>query len=212
MRQTHSNGFTSIKSLRFGVIEDSLNFCVNSQAGGHAGPKTPEQLADELHDLGVPIICAGGIGNEHDFKHAMDLGFSGVQMGTAFIATDECNAHADYKQAIIDATGDDIVLTDKISGVPCAVIRTESVEKMGTKAGLIARQLLKGRKTKKWMRTYYNLQSLWKLKRASAEGGTYKDYWSAGKSVEGIHAVEPAGTIIRRFAAAVEPQALKKTS
>jgi len=179
---------------------------VNDRAGGHAGPHSAERLYEQLHDLGVPIVCAGGIGDERDFIRVLRIGYAGVQLGTRFIATDECGAHADYKQAIVAASADDIVLTERVTGVPLAVIRTPYVERIGTKAGAIARWLLRGRRTKHWMRTIYALRSAWQLKRASLAGGarerTSKDYWQAGKSVEGIHAVEPAGAIVRRFAAA----------
>ena len=50
-----------------------------------------------------PVICAGGVGDPATFRRMMDLGYAGVQMGTRFIATAECRAHADYKQAIVDA-------------------------------------------------------------------------------------------------------------
>lgn len=178
---------------------------VNSRAGGHAGPKTAEQLYAELADLGVPLVCAGGIGDEKDFAAALKLGYAGAQLGTRFIATTECGAHDDYKQAIVAARADDIVLTERVTGVPLAVIRTPYVERIGTKAGPIARWLLRGRKTKHWMRTFYALRSAWQLKRASLAGGaraaTSKDYWQAGKSVAGITSIEPAGAIVRRFAA-----------
>ncbi|HET9386932.1 MAG TPA: nitronate monooxygenase [Gemmatimonadales bacterium] len=178
---------------------------VNSRAGGHAGPKTAEQLYAELADLGVPVVCAGGIGDERDFAAALKLGYAGAQLGTRFIATTECGAHDDYKQAIVAARTDDIVLTERVTGVPLAVIRTPYVERIGTKAGPIARWLLRGRKTKHWMRTFYALRSAWQLKRASLAGGaraaTSKDYWQAGKSVAGITSIEPAGAIVRRFAA-----------
>ena len=50
----------------------------------------------------------------------------------------------------------------------------------------------------------YALRSLWQLKRASLDtSDTAKEYWQAGKSVAGIHAIEPAGDIVRRFARAV---------
>jgi nitronate monooxygenase len=183
---------------------------VNNRAGGHAGPKSAEQLYTELADLGVPIVCAGGIGNEHDFVAALKLGYAGAQLGTRFIATDECGAHPDYKHAIVAARADDIVLTERVTGVPLAVIRTPYVERIGTKAGPIARWLLRGRRTKHWMRTFYALRSAWQLKRASLAGGareqTSKDYWQAGKSVASIDAVEPAGAIVRRFAAAAAPR------
>ncbi|HKA58000.1 MAG TPA: nitronate monooxygenase [Gemmatimonadales bacterium] len=179
---------------------------VNNRAGGHAGPYSAERLYEQLQDLGVPIVCAGGIGDERDFVAMLRIGYAGAQLGTRFIATDECGAHSDYKQAIVAASADDIVLTERVTGVPLAVIRTPYVERIGTKAGPIARWLLRGRKTKHWMRTFYALRSAWQLKRASLAGGaretTSKDYWQAGKSVAGIHSVEPAGAIVRRFAAA----------
>ena len=173
---------------------------VNNRAGGHAGPKSAEQLYAELADLGVPVVCAGGIGKEQDFVAALRLGYAGAQLGTRFIATDECGAHPDYKQAIVAARADDIVLTERVTGVPLAVIRTPYVERIGTKAGPIARWMLRGHRTKHWMRTLYALRSAWQLKRASLSSS--KDYWQAGKSVEGIDKVEPAGAIVRRFAAA----------
>jgi nitronate monooxygenase len=175
---------------------------VNSRAGGHAGGKDARELLDELGDLGVPVVCAGGIGRAEDFVDALEMGYAGVQMGTRFIATTECTAHDTYKQAVVDAGEDDIVHTERISGVPVAVIRTPYLEKVGTKAGPIARWLLKGRRTKHFMRTLYALQSAWKLKRSSLRRFSSKDFLQAGKSVAGVEAVEPTGDIIRRFAAA----------
>jgi nitronate monooxygenase len=176
---------------------------VNDRAGGHAGPKSAEELADELGELGVPLICAGGVGTEADFVRALDLGYAGVQMGTRFIATDECRAAEPYKQAILDADEDDIVLTERITGVPVSVIRTPYIERLGTRAGAFARWMLRGRRRKHWMRNLYALKSLWLLKRASLDETGSRDYWQAGRSVQGIHAVEPAGEVVRRFAAAL---------
>lgn len=187
------------RALEGGV--DGL-ICVNDRAGGHAGARSPERLYEELASLGVPLVCAGGVGDEAAFVKALGLGYAGVQMGTRFIATAECRAHADYKQKIVEAREEDIVLTDKISGVPVAVIKTPYVERVGTKAGLVARALLRHPKAKHWMRMFYSLQSIWQLKRASLKGATYKDYFQAGKSVSGIDAVEPAGDVVRRFAEA----------
>ncbi len=178
---------------------------VNDRAGGHAGPHSAEALYEELAGLGVPLVCAGGIGDEAGFARALQMGYAGAQLGTRFIATNECGAHDDYKQAIVRASESDIVLTERVTGVPLSVIRTPYVERIGTKAGPLARWLLRGRKTKHWMRTIYALRSAWQLKRASLAGGagekTSKDYWQAGKSVAGIRAIEPAGEIVRRFAA-----------
>jgi nitronate monooxygenase len=184
---------------------------VNDRAGGHAGARDAARLLDELGDLGVPIVCAGGVGDAAGFVAALRQGYAGVQLGTRFIATDECRAHTDYKQAIVTATENDIVLTERVTGVPLAVIRTPYVERVGTRAGPLARWLLRGHRTKRFMRTWYALRSVWRLKRASLGGGalttTSKDYWQAGKSVAGIHSVEPAGVIVRRFAAAAREAA-----
>ena len=191
----------ALKALDHGV--DGL-ICVNERAGGHAGTRSPQALIDELRDLGVPLVCAGGVGDEAAFVAALGMGYAGVQLGTRFIATTECTAHPDYKAAILRARADDIVLTDKISGVPVSVIKTPHIEKVGTKAGPVARRLLQHPRAKHWMRMAYPVRSAVALKRASLRGLSYRDLFQAGKSVDGIHAIEPAGEIVRRFARAAE--------
>ncbi len=181
---------------------------VNSRAGGHAGAVAPRELLDDMRDLGVPVLCAGGVGDEQAFVSALEMGYAGVQMGTRFIATTECRTHADYKQAIIDADADDIVLTDKVTGVPLAVIRTPYIDRVGTRAGPVARWMLRGRRTKHWMRMLYSAQAMWKLKRASLEGTAYSEYYQAGQSVAGVDRVEPAADIVRRFAGAMASASL----
>jgi len=171
--------------------------CVNNRAGGHAGELDVEKIIKDLEEFKVPIICAGGVGDKNTFQNALNLGYAGVQMGTRFIATLECNAHQDYKNAIIKATSKDIVLTEKISGVPVSVIKTEYIERIGTKANFISRYLLQHKKFKHWMRTYYTLQAVWKLKRASMEGAGYKDYWQAGKSVDGCNSILTSKEVIQ---------------
>ncbi len=175
---------------------------VNDRAGGHAGPRTATELLAELGDLGVPLVCAGGIGDPAAFVAALRMGYAGAQLGTRFIATPECTAHDDYKQAIIAADERDIVLTERVSGVPLAVIRNAYVDRVGTRAGPIARWMLRGRRTKHWMRTIYAVRSVMRLKRASLRGASSADFWQAGKSVGAIRAIEPAGAIVHRFAAA----------
>ncbi len=188
------------KAMEAGV--DGL-ICVNDRAGGHAGEMSPERLHAALADLGVPLVCAGGVGGPRAYVEMMQLGYAGVQMGTRFIATTECTAHADYKEAILKAHADDIVLTEKISGVPVSVIKTPYVEKVGTKAGPLARRLLRGRRTKHWMRLFYSLQSIWQLKQSNLKGAGYKEYFQAGKSVEEVREILPAGEVVRACAKAL---------
>lgn len=172
---------------------------VNNRAGGHAGPKSAEQLLDELAPLGAPLVCAGGIGTPAEFRRAIGMGYAGAQLGTRFIATVECNAHPDYKDAIVNATARDIVLTERLTGVPVAVINNDHVRRLGTRAGPIARWMLRGRRTKHWMRTIYALRSAYRLKKDLYKGAGAEEYWQAGKSVDGIHGIERASDIVRKF-------------
>jgi len=94
------------------------------------------------------------------------------------------------------------VHTERITGVPVAVIETPYIRRIGLRAGAFARWMLRGRRRKHWMRTIYALKSLFQLKRASLDDSGKKDYWQAGKSVAGIHRIEPAGDVVHRFAEA----------
>jgi nitronate monooxygenase len=173
---------------------------VNSRAGGHAGARTPEALLVELAEMGLPLVCAGGVGDAPDFVAALRMGYAGVQIGTRLIATTECTASGAYKRAIVGADETDIVLTERVSGVPLAVINTPYVQGIGTRAGPIARWMLRGRRTKRLMRTIYALRSLRRLKHSLTAGAGSPDYWQAGRSVGSISAVEPVAAIVRRFA------------
>lgn len=172
---------------------------VNAEAGGHAGRLSPEALAKELLPLGVPVVCAGGVGDPARYRAMLALGYSAVQMGTRFIATHECSAHASYKQAILKAEAQDIVLTDRVTGVPLAVIATEHVRRIGTQTGPIAKFLLKHPRTKYAMRAWFAIRSLFSLRRSVKKGLSTKDFWQAGKSVQGIESVESVADVIARF-------------
>lgn len=175
---------------------------VNNRAGGHAGGLTPEQLYRDLSDFRVPLVSAGGVGSAEEFVHQLSLGYAAVQLGTRFIATTECKASEDYKQAIVRATENDITLTERLTGVPVSVIRNAYIDRLGTRANAFERWMLGGRRTKKWMRTWFALMSMRRLKSAMTRSGAPDDYWQAGKSVAGIHEVKPAGQIVREFAEA----------
>ena len=177
---------------------------VNSRAGGHAGRKGPQELFDELAPFGLPVVSAGGVGTPEDFARQLRIGYAAVQLGTRFIATPECKASDAYKQAIVDAVEDDIVLTERLTGVPVAVIRNAYIDKLGTDAGAFAKWMLKGRRTKHWMRTWFALNSVRRLKKSLNSENVSTEYWQAGRSVAGIHDIRPAGQIVREFAAALD--------
>ncbi len=172
---------------------------VNNRAGGHAGEQTAEQLYTELQSYNLPMICAGGISTADGFKHALDLGYAGIQMGTRFIASTECNASQHYKEAIVKANESDIVLSTRVSGTPVSLINTPYVKQLGLKTNKFEQWMLNGNKTKYLIRTFYMLRSLWSLKKAVLDKTGKMDYWQAGKSVNGINKIESVKTIIKKF-------------
>ncbi|MBP72857.1 MAG: 2-nitropropane dioxygenase [Euryarchaeota archaeon] len=193
-----TNRFHAEKGIQCGV--DGL-ICVNNRAGGHLGDLSMEEMYDELSDLEIPLICAGGIGSEKELNAALELGYDGVQMGTRFIATDECTTPQDYKDAIVNAKEEDITWTTKLTGVPIAVIESKGSKKH---SNWIVRRLLKSR-FKHRVRVLITGISFWRM-RALARGkrSSSKDLWSAGKSVETVNEIESATTIMRRLGESIE--------
>jgi len=174
---------------------------VNARAGGHAGPRDPRALLDELLPFGLPVVCAGGVGDATGFVDALRMGYAGVQCGTRFIATRECDASEAYKAAILATDASGIVLTERLTGVPLAVIDTPAVQRMGLHANGVERWLLKNPRTKHALRMLLTVRSAWSLRRVARVDRS--QLWQAGKSVAGIHSIEPAGAIVRRWASAL---------
>ena len=174
--------------------------CVNNRAGGHLGDQSKEQMFEELHDMNLPLICAGGVGGEDELNDALRLGYDGVQMGTRFIATDECNTSDNYKRAIIEANEEDISWTKRISGVPISVIKTKNFRQENS---WLVRKLLSG-KFKHLARTFINSISYWRLKsikQSDEKNGSPKstELYSAGKSVGAIDNTVSATVIMREL-------------
>lgn len=187
------------KAVEGGV--DGL-IAVNRRAGGHAGPRGAEELLAELAPFGLPVVCAGGVGDPAGFAAALRLGYAGVQMGTRFIATPECTASETYKRAIVAAGEDDVVLSERITGVPVAILATPAVKRAGMKVNAFERWMLRGRRTKHWMRTWFALRSAWLMKRDAYAERENREVWQAGKSVAAIRSIEPVAGIVRACAEA----------
>ena len=115
-----------------------------AKAGGHIGFDTDEVIEGRtvpLEDLitevveyastfdpKIPVIAAGGVFDGKDIAKFIKLGASGVQMGTRFVCTDECDVHQNFKQAYIDATEEDLVIIKSPVGMPGRVIKNKFVE------------------------------------------------------------------------------------
>ena len=172
---------------------------MNNRAGGHAGEKSMQTLYDELQSLDAPLVCAGGVGDSQGLWEALDYGYAACQLGTRFIASSECRASAVYKQAIIDAQESDIVLSEKVTGIPVSVINTDYIKRSGTELGWFSRWMLSGNRSKHWMRMYFGLKSIWQLKHSSLDEKGEKDYWQAGKSVAGIKRIDDCDSIMQQL-------------
>ena len=152
-----------------------------------------------MQGLGVPLVCAGGIGDAAGLRDALGLGYAACQLGTRFIASRECHASDAYKQAVVDAQEADIVLSERVTGIPVSVINTDFIKHSGTRLGWFSRWMLSGKRTKHWMRIFYGLKSIWQLKHSSLDEKGEKDYWQAGKSVASIDSIESCATIMERL-------------
>lgn len=157
---------------------------VNSGAGGHAGPAPASILIPNLREKSkLPVISAGGVATGGGLLSTLALGAEGVSIGSPFIATNESGVSQEYKQAAVDYGAKDIVLTSKISGTPCTVIKTPYVEKIGTQQNVVESFLNNHRQLKKYakMLTYYKGM---KLLEKAAFSASYKSVWCAGPSIE----------------------------
>ncbi len=123
------------------------------KAGGHLGykaaqidsedfsleatlPQVVSEVAkfEELYNTKIPVIAAGGIYTNDDIKEVMALGASGVQLGSRFVTTYECDASQDFKQIYLDAKEEDIEIIQSPVGMPGRAIKNSFLDKV--KAGI----------------------------------------------------------------------------
>jgi nitronate monooxygenase len=111
-------------------------------SGGHQGFKYEEcflpenqlevilpPVVEEAKNWGnIPVIAAGGVWDHDDIVKMMELGADAIQMGTRFIGTEECDAHVNFKQVILDAKEEDIKLLKSPVGYPARGVRTHLQE------------------------------------------------------------------------------------
>ncbi len=203
IKRMHSVGckvFCDVTNLAYAKKVEDLGadgviaVCVG--AGGHAGPISPLVLIPYLKKhLKIPVVAAGGIATGEQVAAALALGASAVQIGTRFIATQESSVDMAYKNAILNAEPEDIVMTKKISGTPVAVIKTPYIEKQGLELNPIEAFLFKHPQTKKYMkmiRAYVGAKALEK----AVAGPTWKEVWSAGQGVGLIDQIMPAADVV----------------
>ncbi|AKC69199.1 NAD(P)H-dependent flavin oxidoreductase [Pandoraea oxalativorans] len=164
------------KALEAGV--DGL-ILVAAGAGGHAGMLSPFALVGEVRKIfDGPIVLSGSIANGGSILAAQAMGADLAYIGTRFIASTEANASDTYKQAIVDASANDIVYTNLFTGVSGNYIRQSILN-----AGLDPE----------------NLPTADKTAMNFSKAKAWKDIWGAGQGVGLMDDVRPAAEIIARL-------------
>ncbi|MBK7886041.1 MAG: nitronate monooxygenase [Bacteroidetes bacterium] len=178
---------------------------VSQGAGGHAGPYPQSVLLPFLRENypHIPVVAAGGIATGAGILSVLALGAAGASIGTRFIASNEAAVSEAYKNAIVDSGMDDIMMTERISGTPCAIISTPYAKKIGPKQNWFERWMSNNPTTKKYFKMLVQYKGMGKFEKA-VKPGNYDNLWAAGQSVELIHDIIPCENIIQRLEAELE--------
>ena len=168
------------KSIAAGV--DGI-IAVGAGAGGHAGTQSPFSLAREIREFWDGILVLGGaISDGHQVRAAEVLGADLAYMGTRFIATEESQAQAEYKQMLVDCGVDDLVYSDRFSGVHANFLKP-SIVRHGIDIAALPPKAP-------------DVSSL-----AGTDAKAWKDIWSAGQGLATIHDIPRVAELVARLRA-----------
>lgn len=154
---------------------------VSSGAGGHTGSVSPFVFVEAVRQFfdGI-VVLAGGLCTGAAIRAAEVAGADLADIGTLFIAARESLASEEYRQMVVDAGVDDLVLTKAFTGASAYYLR-RSIERNG-----LDPDNLSGKTAMDWSKSDSQLKA-------------WKDIWSAGQSVAAVHCVESAAEIIARL-------------
>lgn len=158
------------------------------EAGGHIGELTTMSLVPQIVDaVTIPVIAAGGIADSRGIVAALALGAEGVQLGTRFVCTEECIAHGNYKQAIVDAQDRDTVITGGTTGHPVRNLKNElTIKLLKLEAKGVSKEEIKK-------------VAIGSLKRAVTEGDVQKGTVMAGQIAGLINEILPVSVLIEKL-------------
>lgn len=127
-----------VSSARFAKLAVKLGASAviveSGEAGGHLG--TDRLLKDiipevvEAVDGKIPVFAAGGVTCAEDIKKILAMGADGVQLGTRFILSEECEVHQDFKNKYLNASAEDITVIQSPVGLPGQALKSPLVEKL----------------------------------------------------------------------------------
>ena len=170
---------------------------VGQGAGGHAGPNPLMLLVASLkkHFPGKMVLAAGGISHGSSLLSVLTAGADAGYIGTRFIACSEASITEEYKNEVLKAGMEDIVMTDRISGTPCTIINTPYAQKIGLKQNGFERYMSRNPRTKKYFKMLVAKRGMEWLEEA-VKPGNYHKLWCAGQSVELIEDIKPVKEIV----------------
>ena len=157
-----------------------------TESGGHIGSTPPMCLVPQVADaVSMPVIAAGGIADGRGLAAAMMLGAEGVQMGTVFLASEECQIHPNYKELVLKAKDTDSAVTGLIcGGAPCRQVKSRFTKRVN--------DLERGGATFEEIEQ----QTIGSLRRAVKEGDLEGGSFMAGQIAGMVNEIRPCQKII----------------
>ncbi len=192
----------SEQMIRFGC--DAL-ILEGSEAGGHIGYVSTMILLQQIlfKTKEVPVFVAGGIGTGKMIAHMLLMGAAGVQLGTRFVVSEECNVHPNFKQAFIKARARHAIATpqydQKLHVVAVRALKNKAMEQFGKLQLELLKKMEAGEITHE--QAQFEVEKFWigGLRKAAVEGDI--DYGSvmAGQSVGLVKKIQPMKEIIEEL-------------
>ena len=172
------------------------------EAGGHIGPVTTSVLAQEIlpEVPDVPIFVAGGIGRGEAIVGYLEMGASGVQLGTRFVCATDSIAHPRFKEAFIRAVGRDAVpsaqLDPRFPVIPVRALANAATKRFQEAQRIVIDKFNRGEYDQK--SAMLEIEHFWAgaLRRAVIEGDVENGSLMAGQSVGMVSAEQPTATIL----------------
>ena len=159
-----------------------------TESGGHVGEMTTMALVPQVVDgVSIPVVAAGGIASGRQMLAAYTLGACGVQVGTCLLVSEECPVHQNYKQAVLDASDSDTIVTGRIGGTPVRVLKNRMAREY-------VRQERAGA-TKEELEVY----TLGSLRKAVFDGNVKEGSLMAGQVAGQLHEIRPAAVILEEM-------------
>ena len=165
-----------------------------TESGGHIGENTTMCLVPQVVDaLEIPVIAAGGIADGRGIAASLMLGAEGVQVGTRFLACDECQIHQTYKDLVVKAKDTDSVVTGRSTGHPCRNVKTK-----------FSKKLASGEMNGSITPDEFEELTLGSLRKAVQDGNLEEGSFLCGAIAGMVNDVKPAKAIIEEMFAQAE--------